>query len=202
VTSKVPFVLAGCALLIAAALANAGSSRGEPTGAGISTSYRDRPPLAHTGGFGEPTCAACHAGTALNGGGGTVEIRGLPKHYRGDSSYTIVVTIVQTEMIYAGFELSLRDSLGKRLGKLSTSNPAVLVSSSEAGVQYAYHSRLGTTHLYPDTARWAVTWTAPDDPSGPAVLNVAINAANGDNSEFGDAIYVVERVALPARTHK
>ena len=196
-----PLVLAGFALLIAAALANAGPSRAEPPGAGISASYRDRPPLAHTGGFGEPTCAACHAGTEVNGGGGTMEIRGLPKHYRGDSTYTIVVTIVQTDMIYAGFELSLRDSLGKRLGELKASNPAVLISSSEAGVQYAYHSRLGTTHLYPDTAQWVVTWTAPDNPTAAAVLNVAINAANGDNSEFGDAVYAAERVVRPARSH-
>ena len=162
------------------------------------TPYRDGPPLAHTGGFGEPTCSACHGGRDVNTGSGTVGIDGFPSSYRTDSTYTIVVSIVQADMVLSGFELAIRDSLGNGLGTLGTMNPAVVVSTSEAGVEYAHHSRQGSTHAYPDSARWSLRWTAPGYAAGPAVLNLALNAANGDNSEFGDDIYVSEQVTHPA----
>src|SRR5690606_36334131 len=84
------------------------------------TPYRDGPPLAHTGGFGEPTCSACHGGRDVNTGSGTVGIDGFPSSYRTDSTYTIVVSIVQADMVLSGFELAIRDSLGNGLGTLGT----------------------------------------------------------------------------------
>lgn len=158
-------------------------------------SYRDSPPLAHTGGFGEPTCGACHAESPVNSGEGVLEIGGFPGRYEADSSYQIVVSMVQPDMVMAGFELAIRDAQGKKFGDLAATSSGVLVSTSDAGVQYAHHSLQGTTLTYPDTARWSLMWTAPLDPAGPAVLNVAVNAANGDNSEFGDAVYSAERTA-------
>ena len=36
--------------------------------------YAEHPPLGHTGGFGEPTCHACHFGGEVNGGDGTLAV--------------------------------------------------------------------------------------------------------------------------------
>lgn len=68
------------------------------------------------------------------------------------------------------------------------------------GVQYAQHTRLGTEPTSGDTAAWSVRWRAPGgergdtsitgDSCGHALVHLAANAADGDDSEFGDRIHV------------
>ena len=38
-------------------------------------------------------------------------------------------------------------------------------------------------------AVWVLDWQAPSKKAGAVKINVAANAANGDDSEFGDLIY-------------
>src|SRR5690606_8758969 len=62
-----PLAAGACALLVAAA--------------GVRLPYPDRPPPAHTGGFGEPTCQQCHFDAPLNDPGGALYVEGLPERY-------------------------------------------------------------------------------------------------------------------------
>lgn len=61
-------------------------------------------------------------------------------------------------------------------------------------LQYIQHSPKGTEILTDNSARWIVRWKAPNSISDSIIFNITANAANGDESEFGDWIYVKEIV--------
>jgi hypothetical protein len=47
---------------------------------------------------------------------------------------------------------------------------------------------------------WAVEWTAPAQALADVAIHVAANAANDDNSEFGDHIFTAEStIAAPGK---
>src|SRR5258706_16364157 len=77
--------------------------------------YAEGPPAAHTGGFGEPTCAECHGGGKLNINGGRASIN-LPKTYSGGATYPVTVTIFDAAENRWGFELSARTSSAAQAG--------------------------------------------------------------------------------------
>lgn len=160
----------------------------------VHAAMRDLPPLAHTGGFGEPTCLQCHMDGELNEPGGTVTITGLPPRYQPGQRYTLRIAVSHPELRTAGFELAARYESGpdsaRQSGTLAIDGDGAKVSTDEASrVQYAHHLRLGTTPLRPGNGRWIVAWTAPSAPSGPVVFHVVANAANDNDSPMGDHVY-------------
>ncbi|MGH7700675.1 MAG: glycoside hydrolase family 9 protein, partial [Gemmatimonadales bacterium] len=73
----------------------------------------------------------------------------------------------------------------------------VAVVRGPGGVPYAQHTAAGSS-ARGDTARWTVEWTAPARSAGAVSFHVAANAANDDDSEFGDFIYASgTRAAAP-----
>src|SRR2546426_4300103 len=96
-------------LAVAATVAAARSGRGRKA------NY-DGPPVAHTGGFGEPTCRACHQGEPLNEPGGSLRIEGLPQRYEPGRAYMLTVVLRRSGMGRAGFELSTRVADGQEAG--------------------------------------------------------------------------------------
>jgi hypothetical protein len=173
------------ALLAAAALAAAPAAV-----------YKDGPPLAHTGGFGEPTCRQCHSDAGLNEPGGTLTLGGLPATYTPGHTYDLVVGLRRAGMLRGGFELAVRFADGPAAGRQAgTLQPvdarAVAVPDSANHVAYLRHTLAGTT-VSGDSIRWTFRWTAPGGPPGPVVFHVAGNAANYDDSPLGDFIYAIE----------
>lgn len=159
--------------------------------------YAEHPPLGHTGGFGEPTCHACHFGGEVNGGEGTLTVEGLPDSVRSGQSYTLAVT--QTaQMKRSGFMLSVRRPDGSQAGGLVPLDTArVAVGSPDSStVQYAYHTLEGTILSEPNRATWSVQWTAPTRVGDSVRVHAAANAANDDASEFGDDIYTTTTRAV------
>lgn len=154
--------------------------------------YDNGPPPAHTGGFGEPTCTACHRDAPLNDGVGAITLRLPAGPYQSGATYTLVVELTRSGLARGGFELSARyadgPAAGTQAGALAATDERVAVSDTN-GVQYAHHTLAGTTPTTPDTSRWAVAWQAPSPAAGPIVFHLAGNAANDDASEFGDHIY-------------
>ncbi|HET7273981.1 MAG TPA: choice-of-anchor V domain-containing protein [Longimicrobiaceae bacterium] len=162
----------------------------------VLAAYLDGPPPAHTGGFGEPTCGACHFGSDLNDGEGVLAIAGVPGTYTPGQRYLLTITLGRAAMERGGFELSARfadgDNAGAQAGALSSRGERVeITSDGEPAVEYAHHTEAGVALAAPDTARWKLEWTAPED-GGAVVFHVAANAANGDDSEFGDHIYTAQ----------
>lgn len=163
--------------------------------------YEQDPPLAHTGGFDEPTCYACHFDGSLNEEGGSLVIAGVPDTYEPGETYRFAVRLHREGLERSGFELAVRFRDGTQAGSLrAVTDRATVTTAPSSEVQYAHHTPAGTEPTAPDSARWTLEWTAPsarDRPESHApdtiAVHVAANAANGDASEFGDFIYTVQR---------
>ena len=165
--------------------------------------HPDFPPLAHTGGFGEPTCRECHQGEALNAPGARLRIEGVPEPWRPGRAYRITVTLRRDSLARAGFELSARFLPGGGNAGLLIPYDSLLTAvdrDSSSGVSYAHHTRRGTS-VQRAVARWTVLWTAPLSGSSDIAFNVAAVAANDDNSNLGDAVYTASARA-PSRRRR
>lgn len=157
--------------------------------------YADAPPLAHTGGFGEPTCAACHFGQPLNADGGSLTITGVPDRFEAGTPYRVTVTLYRPDLGRGGFELAVRFPDSTQAGTLRPVTDRSRVSSNGTSrVQYAHHTAAGTSPSAPDSSRWVLEWIAPPHADS-VTFHVSANAANFDASEFGDFVYVTQQVS-------
>lgn len=176
----------GAAALAAATLPLATAAR----------TYSDGPPPGHSGGFGQPTCHACHGDMPLNGGPGTLRLAGLPKTYEPGARYTLTVSLNQPDVRRAGFQLAARrrdrgsDDAPSQAGRLAAvDDRATIVETADPAVQYAQHTEAGSRLEMPGHAQWTVEWWAPTEDAGDVIFHLVGNAANDDDSEFGDQIY-------------
>ena len=160
--------------------------------------YPENPPVAHTGGFGEPTCHACHFDGDLNDGVADLSLTGIKSSYAVNESYVLNIVLTRADMEEAGFQLAIRDSSGRQAGTLYSADDRVAIDES-GGIQYARHSSEGTTVNKTDTSMWTLNWLAPDTVKT-VYIHLSANAANGDDSEFGDAIYHLEHILEPHKT--
>jgi hypothetical protein len=151
--------------------------------------YKDRPPLAHTGGFGEPTCHACHFDNPLSSFSASLTVS-APDRYASGEDYIMAVRLVNAEMRNAGFQLSTRfkDS-GLQAGVLRPLDARTEVARDDSrSLDYLQHNREGQMLNGRNETVWHFQWEAPRG-SIPVVIHVAANAANQDDSEFGDFIH-------------
>ena len=165
--------------------------------------FKTGPPPGHTGGFGEPTCRACHSDAGLNEPGGELTITGAPAGYEPGRTYQLEVVLRRAGMLRAGFQLAARfaegDATGTPAGVLTPSDArSVVIWDTVSHVSYIEHTLAGTA-LQGDAGRWLVRWTAPATARGVVALNAAGNAANDDDSPLGDFIYTSALRVAPAR---
>ncbi len=167
--------------------------------------YSDGPPPGHTGGFDEPTCTECHSDMPLNEGAVSLRIRGIDSVYAPGRPIRLEVAFEQPELAMAGFQLAARwldgKDAGSQAGAFRALDDRVDVLTASSGVQYVQHTFAGTSLAQSDLAVWAVEWTAPEVGEGPGgvAIDVAVNAANDDFSEFGDRIFRQRFVLRPDR---
>jgi uncharacterized protein (TIGR03437 family) len=164
---------------------------------GVTTAPADRPGIS---------CTACHAGTALNGGGGNVRIS-----FAGGLSYTpgqtqnLSVVVSDSVAAIYGFEMTARLESGpstQTAGSFTAGQGQKVVCSNNqpqpaggcggTGIQWIEHSQPSLSNTI------AVQWTAPDAGAGNVHIYVSANAANGDNTPRGDHIYFADYVLTPA----
>ena len=152
--------------------------------------HPDFPNPGHTGGFGEPSCTACHADGPAESNPEALRVAVNPAEDGG----TITVRLQWVGMERAGFQLSTRHADGSQAGDLFSQSDRTEIRIL-GGVQYASHAMPGS---YPrgDSAVWSLNWVPPEQ--GDSVwVHVAANAANGDASPLGDWIFVHEYL-IPA----
>jgi hypothetical protein len=155
--------------------------------------YPEKVPLAHTGGFGEPTCQACHFDGPLNAQGGSLVLEGVPKMYRTGQRYRLTVQLTRLKMASGGFQLAARFADGRQAGTLVPVDDRVEVMEADSSlVLYAQHTKIDTELAAPDTARWILVWTPPTGGASDVTFHAAANAANDDASAFGDFIYTTQ----------
>jgi hypothetical protein len=172
--------------LLAAALALASA---------IGLGYEDGAPPAHTGGFGEPDCSACHSDSEKNAPGGSLQVEGLPTAYAAGEQYRLSILLQHPDLASGGFQLALRTAGGEPAGELLSPSDRTQVVT-EAGQPYLQHTREGLRTDSDGSIRWELQWRTPES-AEPVVLNIAANAANDDISALGDFIYTLERKLLP-----
>ena len=89
-------------------------------------------------------------------------------------------------------QLSVRfqdaDKQGQQAGMLETLDTRMAIEVAN-DIQYLGQTEAGTEIVTPDTAIWHFRWQAPQS-TGNVVFHLAANAANGDESELGDHIYI------------
>jgi hypothetical protein len=160
-------------------------------GSAVAPSYRDGPPAGFSGGFGEDHCQACHTGDKMNASPGRLTIS-APERYRPGESYPVTITLTRPGMAIGGFQLTARfEDDSAQAGTLSPADGQQdrVKVLTDRGVQYAYHSRPGAQLTATDVVRWTLRWTAPAGRRA-VFFNAAANAANGDDSQAGDFVYL------------
>lgn len=180
-----PASAAVLALATATVLALAAAAPRAPT-------HPEGAPPAHTGGFGEPTCISCHFGHELAEPGATLRLEGVPDAYTPGERYTLHVVLAMDGLPRGGFQLTARfadgELAGQQAGTLHPADDRAIAVDFDA-VTYASHSYDGTYPTTPDTLRWPLHWTAPETASADIVFHLVANAADDDESPFGDRIY-------------
>lgn len=150
--------------------------------------YADGAPPGHTGGFGEPTCQRCHF-DAEAAEEGRLELSGLPETWETGREYLLEARVRSPGMVRAGFQVAARFCDGRQAGAWRVGGDGVAVTTADdSGVRYAGHAEAASPGAEGAVA-WRLTWIAPEEPGGTVLLHLAANAANGDDSEFGDAVY-------------
>lgn len=152
--------------------------------------YRDGPPMGFSGGFGEDHCQACHSSEKLNANPGKLTITAPPRYAPGQT-YTVTITLKRPGIALGGFQVTARfEEDSAQAGSLAPTDGQQdrVKLANDRGIQYAYHSRPGTEPTATDVVRWTLRWTAPAG-KRTVLFHVAANAANGDDSQFGDFVY-------------
>ncbi|HSL71132.1 MAG TPA: choice-of-anchor V domain-containing protein, partial [Longimicrobiales bacterium] len=155
--------------------------------------YREQPPLAHTGGFYEPTCLTCHQGEPLNQPPGSVQLLGLPDKYEPGQELSLTLLLTAPGLRVGGFQLTARFRDGRHAGRFQVGDRRAAVARAESGVEYVSHTREGTA-AGKDTIRWSIQWTAPARANGDVLFHFAGNASNDDASPLGDHIHLGQAV--------
>ena len=192
---------AGLFAVVSTAAAPARNAGTAPDAEAPARAHIAGPPAAHTGGFGEPTCATCHIGAPLNEPGSTLEVIGLEGGYRPGQRHPVTIRFESFDMLAAGFQASFRfeegERRGARAGEVRPLDARVTVVSGEDGdTEYVQHTRAGATPT-DGVVEWTFEWGAPETET-PIALHVAANSGGGDDSPLDDLVYTLSITYRPA----
>lgn len=189
--SRIGGVVAALAFGVAATLSHISLGSGSHLGA---------PPPAHTGGFDEPTCAACHISYSPRRDSDAWALQGLPERYGPGETYVLTLSLEDEWMSVAGFQAAVRYADGDREGE----SAGVLVPIGdhvtvirEGGVSYAHQTEDGAVLAAPGRTSWSFEWRAPSMDAGTVLLHATANAGNGDNSPLEDQVYLLTGESRP-----
>ncbi|MCB9848471.1 MAG: hypothetical protein H6814_08665 [Phycisphaeraceae bacterium] len=142
-------------------------------------------------------CTICHAEFGVNTGPGAVAVLGLPPLYVPDQVYTLRVRVEDATKAGAGFELSVEDTAGMRLGQLAVTDALNTRNAGSGPVHFVTQTSAGKQASIADwaamggAAEFTVQWTAPSSDEGEIGFYAAGNAINNATASSGDEIYTV-----------
>lgn len=159
--------------------------------------HQTGPQPAHTGGFGEPTCHACHFDYPLNEEPrAVIRLDSIPAQFRGGHTYRLQLSVQHRELKRGGFQLSARFEDGGAAGEFVTPDTNHVRVQQAKGIDYLSHTFTSSDRVAQDMIVWTIYWTAPSLLRR-VVFNVAANVSNSDASEFGDRIFSAAFYAEP-----
>jgi uncharacterized protein (TIGR03437 family) len=163
-----------------------------------------------TGAPGDENCTSCHSGT-VNSGTGSIKIKPANENtYTPGVKQRIQVEVADPSQRRWGFELTARLASDLKNGQAGSftpvdkntqvvcdsGDPAPCKSASE--VQFVTHTDAGTRNGTTGSVVFEFDWTPPATDLGPVRLYAAGNAANGNNQNTGDRIYMTSIELTPA----
>jgi len=134
--------------------------------------------VAMSNGAPQLNCLQCHQDAKNNPAEFVVE--GLPEKVEPGKEYTITVKITKGPeskgAAYGGF------AVGVSAGQLIvTDKDNTFIATTPTGEKLLTHTKAGSMKR-----EWTFAWKAPETCNGPIVFKIAVIAANGDGSPFGD----------------
>lgn len=153
--------------------------------------YPDHIAGAYTGGFGEQSCHSCHFDYDLNQPEGELSVSGIEQGFEPGRNYKIQIQVKREDLSRAGFQMTARFEDGSQAGQFEVTEELTTTPNIDNQVTYLQHG-VGKVEAENGEKNWQITWTAPDQSNQPIIFNIAANAANGDESAFGDWIYLKE----------
>ena len=154
--------------------------------------YGDGAPPGFSGGFREESCHACHFHETVNAAPGKLAIEGLPEKFTPGQRYTLTITLTREGMKRAGFQPAARfidDSTQAGTLMVGSSDARRVKLENQGGVLYAGQNKTGSQITDGGKMQWSVDWIAPVGGRRAVRINVAANAADGDERVDGDFIY-------------
>lgn len=151
-------------------------------------------PAGFSGGFGEPSCHACHFSAEPNSGPGRLTISGVPEHFAPGRQYPITIALTSPAMKLAGFQMTARfEAGGAQAGSLTPGQGEQerVGVADQGGIQYVSQRKAGTSPTPDKSVKWNVIWTAPTAADRAVIFHVAANAANGDETAEGDHVHTL-----------
>jgi uncharacterized protein (TIGR03437 family) len=111
---------------------------------------------------------------------------------------TLTVTLAQSNRNRYGFQLTAITDAGNRAGDLTPNDNRTQTQINPGNQrQYINHTLTGVSPSSPGQGVWSFKWKAPAQSVGRITFYVAGNAANGDFSSDGDAIYTTSASIQP-----
>jgi hypothetical protein len=158
--------------------------------------YSDGPAPGHTGGFDDPTCHTCHFDNSPDDESGSLALVGLPEVYTSGAPYRLEVTLERPDLERGGFQLAARFASGKQSGEqagrfepLDARTQVLEAGAKGHRIEYVQHTATGSYPTTRDRLTWSLRWIAPIESIDSVAFHLVGNAANDDDSEFGDFIY-------------
>lgn len=130
-------------------------------------------------------CAQCHFDAAARLESSAVEIDGLPERVSPGARYRLSIRLVDEQMVKAGFLLSAWFD-GNETG--AGAFAAADARTDTHGAQ-ARSTEAGAALTRQGVAEWTLDWIAPQATDLPVRIELWANAANDDQSPFGDVTH-------------
>jgi hypothetical protein len=149
-----------------------------------------------TGAPGESNCTQCHSGSVLDGSsqnivsildGSTVVTEYIP-----GNTYTVLLEL-SSAPVKGGFSATVLDGSNVKAGSLIGAGLGGTQNFAAGGREYVSHTSVSNT-----AGQWAFSWVAPATNVGDVRFYFASNAANNNNSNTGDMIFLSQTLISPS----
>jgi hypothetical protein len=131
------------------------------------------------------TCTDCHGGSATTMPG-WITTNVPAEGYTPGQTYIITATGTHPGVVKFGFELTVENSQGAKVGTLQLTDPTrTKFTNANQAITHTAAGNIPTGN----TNSWSMNWVAPSNIQGNVGIYAAFNAANGNGNTGGDVIY-------------